>query len=108
MKTSRALTFEERKLIEKHIKRGTSCSETARLIGRSKNVVVTEVRRAGRSQYSAKTGQNLADTNMETKYKKLSEKNKINKPSFHMKQRIENLEMQVEILYDTIKEILNK
>lgn len=105
---NKAFTFEERKKIEWHIKRGKSCGETAQLIGRSKNGVVTEVRRGGGKEYSAKTGQGIADKNMEEKYRKLSQRNKGNDVSFRMKQRIENLEMQVEILHDAIKELMNK
>lgn len=104
----KAITFDERKKIERFIKMGKSCGETAKLIGRSKNGVVTEVRRGGGKFYSAKAAQNIADTNHEAKYKRLSERNKGNKVSFHMKQRIENLEMQVEILHDVIKELMNK
>ncbi len=104
----KAITFKERKQIEKHIKNGLSCGETARLIGRSKNGVVTEVRRGGGKFYSAKTGQNLVDKNLEEKYRKLSERNKGNNVSFKMKQRIENLEMQIEILHETIKELMNR
>ena len=105
---NKPFSFEERQQIEKHIKAGKSCGETAKLIERSKNGVVTEVRRGGGKFYSAKIAQNLADSNMEVKYRKLSERNKGNKVSFFMKQRIENLEMQVEILHDTIKELMKR
>ena len=101
------LTFDERQLIEKYIKKGFSCGETAKTIGRSKNAVVTEVRRGGGEHYSAKIGQNLSDKIQGEKYRKLSERNKSNKVTFKMKQRIENLEMQVEILFETIRGILN-
>ncbi len=103
-----AITFEERKQIEKHIRSGLSCGDTAKLIGRSKNGVVTEVKRGGGKFYSAKTGQNVVDANLEEKYRKLSERNKGNDVSFRMKQRIENLEMQIEILHDAIKELMSK
>lgn len=105
---NKAFTFDERKLIEKHVKTGKSCGDIAKLIGRSKNGVVTEVRRGGGKFYTAKTGQNIADTNLENKYRKLSERNKGNNVSFRMKQRIENLEMQVEILHDAIKELMTR
>jgi IS30 family transposase len=101
------LTFEERKQIEWYVKHGKSCSEIAILINRSKNVVITEVRRAGKKFYSAKEGQRIADVNMENKYRKLSERNKGNKITFKMKQRIENLEMQIEILHDMIRSLMN-
>ena len=105
---SKPFTFEERKKIERYIKMGKSCGETAVLIGRSKNGVVTEVRRGGGKFYSAKVGQSIVDKNTEEKYRKLSERNKGNKVSFFMKHRIENLEMQVEILHDAIKELMNR
>lgn len=70
------ITFEERLKIEKHIKAGLSCSATAKLIGRSKHGVTSEVNRGGGKFYSAKTGQNLVNSNLEEKYRKLSERNK--------------------------------
>lgn len=102
------ITFEERKQIEKHIKAGLSCCETSRRIGRSKNGVISEVRRTGRKFYSAKVAQNLADWARNEKHRKLLERNKGNVTTFRFKQRIENLEMQVEILHAAIKEILSK
>lgn len=102
------LTFQERVKIENHIRNGLSCSQAAKLIGRSKNGVVQEVRRAGGKAYSAKIGQNISDFNLQEKYRKLSERNKGNKVTFKMKERIENLEMQLEILHETLKEIMNK
>lgn len=56
------LTFEEREKIEKLLKEGLSCSHISRIIGRGKNVVVAEVRRAGgRETYTAKKGQERAN-----------------------------------------------
>lgn len=104
----KAITFEERKQIEKHIQAGLSCCETARRIGRSKNGVVAEVRKGGGKHYSAKIAQNLTDKTLEEKYRKLSERSKGNDVSFRMKRRIENLEMQVEILHDAIKELMSR
>jgi len=108
MPHQKAITFEERKQIEKHISAGFSCCETARRIGRSKNGVVSEVRRGGGKLYSAKIAQNLADSVRNEKHRKLSERNKGNVTTFRFKQRIENLEMQVEILHDAIKELMNR
>jgi IS30 family transposase len=107
-KIATELTFSERKEIEKYNKKGWSCQEIAIHIGRSKNAVVTDIRRAGGALfYTAKGAQNIADATKAEKYRKLSERNKGNKITFKMKERIENLEMQVEILYDTIKELIN-
>lgn len=105
---TRPFTYEERLQIQKHIAAGKSCCETASLIGRSKNGVISEVRRGGGRFYDAKIAQNLSDKIKHDKYKKLSERNTGNKVTFKMKKRIENLEMQVEILHDTIKELFNK
>jgi len=107
-RAARPFSFEERKEIEKLISKGFSCGETALQIGRSKNGVVTEVRKGGGRFYSAKVAQRLSDKTKLERYKKLSERNKGNKVTFRMKQRIENLEMQVEILHDCIKELLNR
>jgi IS30 family transposase len=107
-KCATPFTFEERKEIQKHISKGISCSETARLIGRSKNGVTTEVRKGGGRFYNAKIAQNLSDKIRSERYEKLSQMNKSNKVAFKLKTRIENLEMQVEILHDCIKELLNK
>ncbi len=101
------ITFEERKLIQKYIAQGKSCGETARLIGRSKNGVVSEVRKGGGKDYNAKAAQKITDETRNNRYQALSERNKGNQVTFKMKQRIENLEMQVEILHDVIKGILN-
>jgi len=99
MALAKYLTFEERKQIEKHIKNGCSYSETARLIGRSLNGVTVEVKRSGDRNYSAKVGQDIAD-NLKNRSK--------NPPVLSVQKRIENLEMQVEILHDTLKGLLNK
>lgn len=107
--TKKPLTFHERQLIEKHLKRGHSISETARRISRSKTGVTYEVRRAGGiDKYNAINAQEIVDTNIILKSQKLKFLNQGNQVSFKMKQRIENLEMQVEILLDTIKELKNK
>lgn len=106
---AKALTFEERKEIEKYVKLGCSCNEIAINIGRSKNAVVVEVRRNGKAAYSAKAGQKLADENTRKRNAHLIALNTgVKEPIFKYKERIENLEMQIEILHDTLKELLNK
>jgi len=104
---SHELSFRERKEIEKGLKLGKSCCCIGLEIRRSKNCIVTEVRNnGGKGEYSAVQAQDRAYALRQEKYERLAERNKTVKPSFEMKKRIENLEMQVEILYDTIKEIL--
>lgn len=105
---TKILQFKEREQIEKLIKQGLSCAEIAKNIGRSKNCIVTEIRRAGKTEYSAITGQNLSDKIKEEKYKKISMKQKGNQKQYFLKQRVENLEMQVEILHEAIKELMNR
>ncbi len=102
----KAITFDERLKIEKYIKKGYSCGDIAKMIGRSKNGVVCEVRRGGKEHYDAKLSQKLTDNILKEKYKKMSDRNKARQTTFKFKQRIENLEMQVEILSETIKEML--
>ena len=106
-KGNKPITFEERKEIQKLLSKGLSCSEISRYINRSKNGVVTEVRRGGgKDSYLAKKSQKEADLKNSIRCEKLKKINVGNKIQYYMKQRIENLEMQVEILYDTIKEII--
>jgi IS30 family transposase len=104
---SRAITFHERELIEKYVNKGFSCGQIAKIIGRSKNGVVTEVRRGGGMRYSAKVSQNLMNSKEEARRNKLSEINKGRAGNSPLK-RIENLEMQIEILHDTIKELMSR
>ena len=107
---ARALSFEERKKIEKLVKCGWSCSQIADAIGRSKNAVVVEIRRGGKEKYTAKAGQHIADENKRKRNEHLSKLNKGkigNNPVFRFKERIENLEMQIEILHDAIKEVMH-
>ncbi len=105
MSNNNPLTYEERKLIEKYvIKLGVSCGETAKILGRGKNTIVVEVRRAGGINYTAKAGQEYAEIMHEQRYNKLVERN--SSYPITMKQRIESLEMQVQILSETIKRLL--
>ena len=106
----KAFTFEERKLIENHIKNGCSYRKTARLIGRSANGVRVEVTRSGGTNYSAEIGQSISEGNKEEKRNKLRKNSKCKGENnyLNMKKRIENLEMQVDILHDTLKGLLNK
>jgi IS30 family transposase len=101
------INLEERLEIEKYIKKGYSASEIGPIIGRSKNGVVTEVRRGGGRNYNAIQAHLDFVKRMEERYEKLSEKNKKSSKSYHWTSRIQNLEMQVEILYDTVKELMN-
>ena len=100
----------ERKIIEKLLRCGFTCGEIAKEIGRSKNGVVTEVRNhGGKTFYDGDIAQAKAEHANEQRKKKLSEfnKEKSNKgPLFYMSEKLVNLEMQVEILHDCIKELM--
>ena len=96
-------TFEERLEIERLHNLGLSGAKIADQIGRSKNGVNAEIKRC--SPYTAKKAHKIADDIR-------LRRNEINKdlykpedhPMHRMKERLERLEMQVEILFDILKE----
>lgn len=109
MKTAKALSFDERVLIEKYIKKGFSLKEISRVIGRAATTVYNEVRHhGGRDSYCCNNAQKMSEEVKKERYIKLSIRNRGKPKVFLLKHRIENLEMQVEILHETIKEILKK
>ncbi len=104
------LSIDERKIIEKYKTTNLSCLEISKIIKRGKNSVVMEYRRnGGREDYTAKKAHENAAIRQKQKNENLSKVNKANSTmSFgKMKERIENLEMQVEILHNTIKRLIN-
>ena len=109
---NKPFTYEERKQIQKHIYKGLSCCQIAKLIGRSKNGVVTEVRKGGGRFYNAREAQKRCDAVNKERYERLSKLSKeklsgtTHKPN--QEKRIENLEMQIEILHDCVKELMLK
>ena len=105
MTRNNRLTLDERLLIEKYVKKNYSFYGIARIIQRTTSCVCREVNRYTRETYSAKIAQEDADQNFVAKNEKMKKKNR-EKPKYL--QRIENLEMQMEILHDTIKELLKK
>ncbi len=100
-----SITFRERKEIENLCKvPKISASQIARLMNRPKNTIVTEIRRAGGlSKYTAEMGQQRAIEGEIQKREKLVIRNKGNKREFHLVKRVQNLEMQVDILIDKIR-----
>jgi len=82
-------------------------------LGRSKNCIVTEFRRGGeRDKYTAKKGQKYADDQQVIRKKKILEETKkreyVNpwqKKVENVEDRVSNLEMHLEILFDTIKSL---
>lgn len=108
------LTSVERHIIARLLAEGKSCSEVGVFIGRGKNTVVKEIRRnGGKEKYDAEEAQKESDLRdkkgKESKKKKLRELARTDSyfnPYLSLHQRIEALEMQIEILTDTIKEIM--
>lgn len=107
---SASITFEERLEIEKLIKHGLSCGAIAIAIGRSKNGIVSEVRKGGKANYCAKKSQEITDKVRWEKYRKLSELNKGKAAGGYqcIKTKVNNLEMQVELLHEIVKELIKR
>ncbi len=100
----KVLTYQERLEIRRMLNLGYTRSEIARRLGRGKNTIVSEVRRNGGDAYNAEEAQKKSDLVKIDRYKKLAEYNRKKKYPAWI-ERIEHLEMQVEILYDYIKEM---
>lgn len=88
------LSFEERQNIEELLKNHKSLNAISRIIKRSASTVIREVaRNGGRYCYKAEKAQGFYQKDINLK--KFDE----------LIKRIENLEMQIEIVTDTIKKI---
>lgn len=102
------LTFVERKNIKKLIGEGYNLSEIAREIDRGKNTVIAEVRRNGGPLfYDPVKAEERAQALKQERAERCRELNKkqLSNPYSEIKDRIQNIEMQVEILVDAIKEL---
>lgn len=106
------LSLEERKQIEEFFKQDLSIAEISRRIRRSKNIVSREMKRAGgRDNYSAEQAHLDAFTRKGNIFEKLNtikqtlETNENHNQNFI--DRIENLEMQIDIILETLREIKN-
>ena len=110
MPLQRYLAFEERLLIEEYAKKGLSQCGIARKINRSANCIHKEMKRAGfkNRDYSAIQAQKISDERQENCNNKKIVWNMKTNSQKNNQTRIENLEMQVEILHDQIKEILKQ
>lgn len=108
-KNNTPLTFEERQYIEAHIKVGLSSSKISKQLKRGKNTVVVEVRKnGGRKLYTALVAQQNTERRRIEGYEKVRTYNLGRKNPVSCSQRIEFLEMQMEILSESVKEILKK
>ena len=104
------LTLEERKTIQKLIAKGLKSAAISRHLGRGKNTITVEIRRSGGySTYNAIEAQKASDKRWEDKHKNSAEHLKGIRPApLRLADEIRNLKFQIEILHDTIKEILNE
>jgi len=109
METRKPLSFEERKIIESYRDQPVSCGYIANKMNRSKNVIVAEFRRGGKREfYTAEKGQETYENNKKVGYNVIARKyNPSNHPAARMKDKIESLQMQMEILTELIKELLS-
>ncbi len=104
------ITYLERMQIEILLKEGLEISEIASILGRSRSSLSTEIVRAGgREVYSASISQHQRDIFKKIRIENLKKERprKLIKTNDSIEQRFKNLEMQIEILHDTIKDLLN-
>ena len=100
------ITYEERVEIQKHLDAGKKREEIAILIKRSTNGVNAEIRRnGGPKEYNAIKAQARSENKREASYRNLSQFNEKQKENTLTK-RVQNLEMQIEILHDCVKELM--
>lgn len=105
-KPNSQLTSEEREKIEILIKEGMSCAEIGREIGRGKNSIVVEIRRnGGREVYNAKQAHKNALIRKNDKILAMQKKNMVESPYKTIRKRLNYLEIQMDILTDTIKQL---
>lgn len=113
-KVSRPLNLEERKAIEKLCPSDLSLTQIATTIGRSKNAVVSEVRRhGGRENYNALQAQNHAYEMEKQRRNVLSALNKeicrgaggVEGRLLKIEESIDLLAMQLDILVETIDKL---
>jgi len=98
-------TFEERKIIERLLKSGATGKHAAKKLGRSTNGINTEIRKnGGWKEYNAERAQKRAEEMRRDANKKISHA-LLGKSGPGVSKRIKNLEMQVEILFETIREL---
>lgn len=102
-----SISFEERQKIEDYLKQNVSGNRIAQLLNRSTTGIQTEILRGGgRDKYSAVNAHEIYLNNKKERLLKISKNLKGRNPLSPLHKRMQNLEMQIEILTDTIKEIL--
>lgn len=103
------LSLRERQMIAEYLTTKLSISHISQLMHRGKNTIVAEIRKnGGRHVYDAeKAHERITQINYE-RYANLSNKQKGKRLGYvALKDRVEALEMQIEILFDTIKGMVN-
>ncbi len=98
----------ERNTIAKMIKKGYCLAAIAKALGRGKQTICAEVNKnGGRDTYNPAEAQKKAEQRkLERDIKcKYAIKNRYIKPNENLIERLENLEMQFEILSETLKEV---
>lgn len=108
------LLLEERKVIERMLKTTMPATRIARGLNRPSTTVVKEIaRNGGRTKYSAEKAQERAD---QLEFKKCERMARMSKERYAPEQshkpmesdletKIRNIEMQIEIMFDLIKEL---
>lgn len=116
MKKNQRFDFEERKIIEFYIATGISSKSISNKLGRLYCSILLEIgRNGGRVNYSAKKAQERAE-NLKLKcceagrenLKRAAKERKGKLPRTTINSRLSNLEFQVEIILETIKELKEK
>jgi IS30 family transposase len=103
-KVVKALDFEERKLLEENLKRNYTMQKIARIMNRSGTGLTKEVKKnGGRLKYNAIEAQKRADFHRENRDRSNYQQGKF----YKLDLKITNLEMQMDILVETIKELRN-
>lgn len=103
------LTLEERIKIEYYCK-NTSLNgrKIANILGRGKNTIYSEIKiNGGISKYNAEEAHENSKKRKEEGYNRLSKRN-LQYIENSLIMRVESLEMQIEILHEAIKEMLNE
>jgi len=100
-------TFEERQEVEKLIKEGNTIKDISKKINRSKSGLGSEIRlNGGLFSYTALNAQERAEKIRKQTNERLSEdfkKREMPNPFIHLQKKIENIEMQLDIILDFIR-----
>ncbi len=106
MKNMPNLNLEERRRIGFLLKKGLTGKEIAQIMFRSINTIYSELRRFKDRPYEPEEAQKEADRRIKDQRDKAAQAiRKSITPRKNSLKRIQSLEMQVEILMDTIKEL---